>query len=45
MTYMLINKTGKAMMDRRLAKTRGDAYLEYASRTSGLVPLPPRRRA
>lgn len=35
MTYMLINQTGKAMMDRRMAKTRGDAYLEYAARTSG----------
>ncbi len=43
MTRMLINKTGKRMLDRRLAKTRGDAYLAYAARTSGLIPRPPRK--
>jgi steroid 5-alpha reductase family enzyme len=44
MSYQLITKTGKRMLDRRMAKTRGDAYAEYAARTSGLIPLPPRRR-
>jgi steroid 5-alpha reductase family enzyme len=43
MTKMLITKTGKAMLDRRLAKTRGEAYVAYAARTSGLIPRPPRR--
>ena len=45
MTRMLIVKTGKNMLDRRLAKTRGEAYANYARRTSGLVPRPPRRTA
>jgi steroid 5-alpha reductase family enzyme len=44
MTYMLVNKTGKRMLDRRMARTRGDAYQAYAARTSGLVPWPPRKR-
>ena len=43
MTRMLLTKTGKRMLDRRLAKTRGDAYVQYARRTSGLIPRPPRR--
>ncbi len=45
MTRMLIDKTGKRMLDRRLAKTRGRAYVAYAERTSGLLPRPPRRTA
>lgn len=44
MTYMLLKKTGKRMLDRRMARTRGDAYVAYAARTSGLIPRPPRRR-
>jgi steroid 5-alpha reductase family enzyme len=43
MTYMLVQKTGKRMLDRRMARTRGDAYAAYAARTSGLIPRPPRR--
>ena len=44
MTYMLLKKTGKRMLDRRMARTRGEAYAAYAARTSGLIPRPPRRR-
>ena len=44
MTRMLLTKTGKRMLDKRMAKTRGQAYVDYAQRTSGLVPRPPRRR-
>jgi steroid 5-alpha reductase family enzyme len=44
MTYMLLQKTGKRMLDRRMARTRGDAYAAYAARTSGLIPRPPRKR-
>jgi steroid 5-alpha reductase family enzyme len=44
MTYTLVKKTGKRMLDRRLARTRGPAYVEYAARTSGLVPRPPKKR-
>ncbi|MET0132056.1 MAG: DUF1295 domain-containing protein [Kibdelosporangium sp.] len=43
MAYMLITKTGMRMMERRLARTRGDEYLAYAARTSVLIPRPPRR--
>lgn len=44
MTRMLITKTGKRMLDRRMARTRGQAYVDYAARTSGLIPRPPRKR-
>lgn len=43
MTYMLVTKTGKRMLDRRLARTRGEDYTRYAARTSGLIPWPPRK--
>jgi steroid 5-alpha reductase family enzyme len=43
MAQTLITKTGKQMLDRRMAKTRGEAYLAYAARTSGLIPRPPRK--
>ena len=43
MTYMLVTKTGKRMLDRRLARTRGEDYIRYAARTSGLIPWPPRK--
>lgn len=43
MTHNLIRRSGKAMLDRRLARTRGEAYAAYAARTSGLIPRPPRR--
>jgi steroid 5-alpha reductase family enzyme len=43
MTRMLLTRTGKAMLDRRLARTRGPAYAEYARLTSGLLPRPPRK--
>ena len=45
MTRNLVHKSGKAMLERRLAKTRGDAFTAYAARTSGLIPRPPRRGA
>lgn len=45
MTRMLVTKTGKRMLDRRLARTRGEAYVEYAARTSGLIPRPPLKLA
>jgi steroid 5-alpha reductase family enzyme len=43
MAYMLVTKTGKNMLDRRMARTRGEAYAAYAARTSGLIPWPPKR--
>ncbi|MFO7252964.1 MAG: DUF1295 domain-containing protein [Actinomycetes bacterium] len=44
MTHMLVNRTGKALLERRLARTRGPEYAAYAERTSGFLPRPPRRR-
>jgi steroid 5-alpha reductase family enzyme len=43
MTWFLAAKTGKPLMERQLAKSR-PGYAEYVGRTSGFVPLPPRRR-
>lgn len=45
MTRMLILKSGQRMLDRRMARTRGAAYTEYAARTSSLIPRPPRQRS
>ncbi len=44
MARMLITKTGKAMLERRMARKRGPEYAEYVARTSGLIPRPPRKR-
>jgi protein-S-isoprenylcysteine O-methyltransferase Ste14 len=42
MTYILIRGTGQRLTDRRMAATRPQ-YAEYAARTSGFIPRPPRR--
>ena len=41
-TYLIINVTGQATLDKKLAKTR-PGYADYMQRTSGMIPLPPRR--
>lgn len=43
MTRMLVSRTGKKLTEKRMARSRGDAFTAYAARTSGLVPRPPRR--
>ena len=43
MTYMLVSGSGKALLERRMARSRGDAYADYVARTSGFLPRPPRR--
>lgn len=43
MTYSIVNKTGKKLLERRMAKSRGADYEAYVARTSGLIPRPPRR--
>ena len=45
MTRMLIAKSGKALLERRMARKRGPEYADYVARTSGLIPRPPRKRA
>jgi steroid 5-alpha reductase family enzyme len=43
MTHLLVNVTGKALLERQLSRTRGQAYADYVARTSGFFPLPPKR--
>ncbi|WP_433086478.1 DUF1295 domain-containing protein [Dactylosporangium sp. CA-052675] len=43
MTHMLVNKSGKALLERRMSRSRGPQFAEYAARTSGFFPRPPRR--
>ncbi|WUN35995.1 DUF1295 domain-containing protein [Kitasatospora sp. NBC_00315] len=42
MTYLLVNGSGKPMLERQLSSTK-PGWAEYVARTSGFVPLPPRR--
>ncbi|MFJ1790976.1 DUF1295 domain-containing protein [Kitasatospora griseola] len=42
MTYLLAFGSGKPMLERQLGAQR-PGWAEYAARTSGFVPLPPRR--
>jgi len=44
MAHMLVNKSGKALLERRMSRSRGPEYADYAARTSGFFPRPPRRR-
>ncbi len=41
MTYILTRGTGARMTDRRMTAAR-PAYADYAARTSGFFPLPPK---
>ncbi|HTJ35703.1 MAG TPA: DUF1295 domain-containing protein [Dactylosporangium sp.] len=45
MTHMLLNKSGKALLERRMSRSRGPEYADYVARTSGFLPRPPRRAA
>ncbi|MBB3663721.1 MULTISPECIES: DUF1295 domain-containing protein [Prauserella salsuginis group] len=42
MTWLLARGTGKPMTERRLRETRS-GYPDYVSRTSGFLPLPPKK--
>jgi steroid 5-alpha reductase family enzyme len=42
MTYILTRGTGQRLTDRRMAASRPQ-YADYIARTSGFIPLPPRR--
>lgn len=41
MTFILIRGTGQRLTDQRMTATRPQ-YADYAARTSGFIPLPPR---
>lgn len=43
MTFILTRGTGQAMTDRLMTASR-PGYADYVARTSGFIPLPPRRR-
>ena len=44
MTNMLVRHTGKRLLEKHMARSKGAAYADYVRRTSGFVPWPPRRR-
>jgi steroid 5-alpha reductase family enzyme len=44
MTWTLTRKTGTPLLERGLAERR-PGYRDYVERTSGFLPLPPRKRA
>jgi len=44
MTFILTRGTGARMTDRRMLASRPQ-YADYIARTSGFIPLPPKRRA
>ena len=42
LTNMLVRHTGKRLLEKHMARSKGPAYADYVSRTSGFVPWPPR---
>jgi steroid 5-alpha reductase family enzyme len=42
-SYLVVNVTGKRPLEKQMLKRPG--YREYMDRTSGLIPLPPRKQA
>lgn len=43
MINLLVRYSGKALLERGMRRSRGNAYDDYVARTSGFVPRPPRR--
>lgn len=43
MTKLLVSFTGKALLEKGMRLSKGEAYDAYIARTSGFVPRPPRR--
>jgi steroid 5-alpha reductase family enzyme len=42
MTNMLVRHTGKKLLEKHMARSKGAAYADYVRRTSGFIPRPPR---
>ena len=42
MTNMLVRHTGKRLLEKHMARSKGAAYADYVRRTSGFIPRPPR---
>lgn len=45
MTHLLLNVSGKKLLERRMSRKRGAAYADYLARTSPFFPWPPKRNA
>jgi len=45
MTLLLLRYSGKALLEKGMRRSKGEAYEQYVAATSGFVPLPPRRSA
>lgn len=43
MTRLLVSYSGKALLERRMRRSRGEEYDRYVAGTSGFLPRPPRR--
>ena len=43
MTNMLVRHTGKRLLEKHMARSKGAGYADYVRRTSGFVPWPPAR--
>jgi steroid 5-alpha reductase family enzyme len=43
MTTLLLRYSGKALLEKGMRRSRGSAFDDYVSRTSGFFPRPPRR--
>jgi steroid 5-alpha reductase family enzyme len=43
MTNVLVRHTGKRLLEKHMARSKGTAYADYVRRTSGFVPWPPRK--
>ena len=42
MIKLLVSYSGKALLERGMRKSKGQAYDDYVARTSGFFPRPPR---
>lgn len=42
MTNLLVNHTGKALLEKHLGRSKGEDYASYVARTSGFFPLRPK---
>jgi steroid 5-alpha reductase family enzyme len=42
MANMLVRHTGKKLLEKHMARSKGAAYADYVRRTSGSIPWPPR---
>ncbi|GAA3522996.1 DUF1295 domain-containing protein [Aeromicrobium panaciterrae] len=44
MTKLLLSYSGKALLERSMRRSKGEAFDAYVAKTSGFFPMPPRRQ-